>query len=87
MKPESGACCQLFFLIFTVAVAYSEAEGGAPGWGMPSIGASAGKGVLGGVRGVGPWGVHGGGGVLGRGEAGGGVLGRGGGGGASERGN
>ena len=41
MKPESGACCQIFFLIFTVAVAYSEAEDGAPGWGFPSIGAWA----------------------------------------------
>jgi len=40
MKPESGACCQIFFLIFTVAVAYQEAEDGAPGWGWPSIGAS-----------------------------------------------
>eukprot|EP00435_Cladocopium_sp_Y103_P039926 s2029_g10.t1 len=38
MKPESGACCQIFFLIFTVAVAYQEAEDGAPGWGWPSIG-------------------------------------------------
>ncbi|CAK8986476.1 unnamed protein product [Durusdinium trenchii] len=38
MKPESGACCQIFFLIFTVAVAYTEAEDGAPGWGFPSIG-------------------------------------------------
>jgi len=38
MKPESGACCQLFFLVFTVAVAYTEAEDGAPGWGFPSIG-------------------------------------------------
>eukprot|EP00438_Fugacium_kawagutii_P007539 Skav228222 [mRNA] locus=scaffold43:254224:263351:- [translate_table: standard] len=34
MKPESGACCQIFFLIFTVAVAYEEAEDGAPGWGI-----------------------------------------------------
>ncbi|CAE7460506.1 ABCD3 [Symbiodinium natans] len=38
MKPESGSFCQLFFLVFTVAVAYSEAEDGAPGWGLPSIG-------------------------------------------------
>ena len=41
MKPESGACCQIFFLIFTVAVAYTEAEDGAPGWGFPSIGVLA----------------------------------------------
>eukprot|EP00439_Symbiodinium_sp_Y106_P005467 s2244_g1.t1 len=38
MKPESGSFCQLFFLVFTVAVAYFEAEDGAPGWGIPSIG-------------------------------------------------
>eukprot|EP00930_Biecheleria_cincta_P040069 TRINITY_DN27487_c0_g2_i1.p1 TRINITY_DN27487_c0_g2~~TRINITY_DN27487_c0_g2_i1.p1 ORF type:complete len:1502 (-),score=313.01 TRINITY_DN27487_c0_g2_i1:8-4513(-) len=38
LKPESGTCCQLFFLIFTVAVAYYEAEAGAPGWGGTSIG-------------------------------------------------
>jgi hypothetical protein len=45
MKPESGACCQIFFLIFTVAVAYQEAEDGAPGWGWPSIGASVKRGI------------------------------------------
>eukprot|EP00931_Biecheleriopsis_adriatica_P093343 TRINITY_DN67085_c0_g1_i1.p1 TRINITY_DN67085_c0_g1~~TRINITY_DN67085_c0_g1_i1.p1 ORF type:complete len:1643 (+),score=307.56 TRINITY_DN67085_c0_g1_i1:40-4968(+) len=38
MKPESGTFCQLFFLVFTVAIARHEAEAGTPGWGMPSIG-------------------------------------------------
>ncbi|CAE8653465.1 unnamed protein product, partial [Polarella glacialis] len=40
MKPESGMCCQLFFLAASLGVAHFEAEQGAPGWGLRAIGIS-----------------------------------------------
>lgn len=42
MKPESGMCSQIFFVGGTLGVAYFEAEAGAPGWGLPSIGVALG---------------------------------------------